>query len=148
MITQSWSVDPGLVRADVRCRSERVAGSRRWELAGAPVRIKGLVAVVVSVRVSSDPLLGLPASLFAQGGTCADGGERLRAPLESERPARDRGFESPRFRPLTSEDSFLASHPGRPGAMRGLSLGLSRSARAAHHGGPLWSATEPTCPIV
>ena len=30
--------------------------------------------------------------------------------LESERPARDRGFESPRFRPLTRAEVLLRDH--------------------------------------
>ena len=42
--------------------------------------------------------LGLLASLNMQVSLSADSCERASAPLESERPARDRGFESPRFR--------------------------------------------------
>ena len=45
--------------------------------------------------------------------------------LESERPARDRGFESLRFRPLTRHNSMPASTPGALPRGWGLSLGLS-----------------------
>ena len=56
------------------------------------------VSVWVSVRVRSAPLPGLLTLLSSQVSTGVNDAERAPAPLESERPARDRGFESPRFR--------------------------------------------------
>ncbi len=62
--------------------------------------------------------LGLLAWLHVQVSTGTDPGEPAPAPLESERPARDRGFESLRFRsaddvgPLGAEGLALAKAEG------------------------------------
>jgi len=126
----------------VRCRSRAGSGLQR------PFN-SHQVSVWVSVRRRTAAPRRLQPSLNPHVSVSRHTRERAKAELERERPARDRGFESPRFRPLTSRNAGPARRPRRrsagQGSQSGSQLGPHSSPARLHSAG---QATSTACNTV
>ena len=99
----------------VRCRSRAGSGLQR------PFN-SHQVSVWVSVRRRTAAPRRLQPSLNPHVSASRDAPERAKAELESERPARDRGFESPRFRSADQQERRSGAPPSAPPCWAGSQL--------------------------
>ena len=80
------------------------------------------VSVWVSVRRRTAAPRRLQRFLNSHVSASRDAPERAKAELESERPARDRGFESPRFRSADQQERRSGAPPSAPPCWAGSQL--------------------------